>query len=90
MSDSEIGFLVLGVGAISVGLGLNVFTERYTRYAAEKAARASKRYAHRPVLLRPQIANKRPSRRGTRLTGLGFVLIGTFALTVLLTGNAPD
>lgn len=78
-----------GAVGICIGVWLNLNAERYTRFRAKNAAGAAKRHANRPAVLRPPEANARPTRTGTRLTGVGFISIGLFGIVAALTGNGP-
>lgn len=71
---------VFVVVAWAIGVYLLVYADRVTERSRDRAARAREKYGHRPKVFRPQIANARPSKLGTRLTGLGFFAIGGLAL----------
>lgn len=79
MTDGNLEWVIFAV-ACAIGLYLLIAPGRVTARAKERTKDAQARFGHRPKMLRPQRANEHPSTLKTRLTGLGFLLIGGVAL----------
>ena len=79
MSERDFVWVLAAVAA-GIGLYSILFAGRVAERDKRRSAQAREKYGHRPAILRPKIANQRPSVLRTRLVGLGFLAIAGFAV----------